>query len=75
MIKCQLSRLMGEHKMKVIDVARATGIHRNMITLLYRETATRIELEDIDKLCQFFNCEVGELFEFVPDNKKAEPRN
>lgn len=33
--------------MKVVDVARATGLHRNTITLLYDETATRINLETI----------------------------
>ena len=66
MIKCHLSRLMGERKMKVVDVARATGIHRNMITLLYKETATRIELEDLEKLCKLFDCKVSDLLEMVP---------
>lgn len=65
MIRCHLSRLMGERKLRVTDVARMTGIHRNMITLLYKETATRVELEDIERLCKLFDCEVGELFEVV----------
>lgn len=69
MLRCHLSRLMGERKMKVIDVARATGLHRNTVTLLYQETATRIELEAIEKLCELFGCSVGELFEYVRDNK------
>ncbi|AKJ27560.1 helix-turn-helix domain-containing protein [Caldimonas brevitalea] len=63
MIKCHLSRLMGERKLKILDVARQTGLHRNTITLLYHETAARVELETIDKLCEFFDVEVGELFE------------
>lgn len=70
MIKCHLSRLMGERKLKVIDVARATGLHRNTITLLYDETAVRIELEAMDKLCAFFGVEVGELFERVGDSAR-----
>lgn len=65
MIKCHLSRLMGEQKLKIIDVARETGLNRNTVTLLYKETATRIDLEAIDKLCDFFDCEVGDLFEKV----------
>ncbi len=65
MIRCHLSRLMGERKLRVTDVARMTGIHRNMITLLYKETATRVDLEDIERLCKLFACEVGELFEVV----------
>jgi len=69
-IKCHLSRMMGERKLKVTDVARETGIHRNMITLLYKETATRIDLLDIEKLCIFFGCKVGDLLEHA-DAKTA----
>lgn len=65
MIKCHLARLMGENKMKVMDVARETGLNRNTITLLYKETAQRVDLEAIDKLCDLFNCEVQDLFEKV----------
>jgi putative transcriptional regulator len=58
-IKCHLSRLMGERKLKISDVARDTGLHRNTITLLYQETATRVDLEAVNALCKYF--------EFVPD--------
>ncbi len=67
MIRCHLSRLMGERKLKIIDVARETGLHRNTITLLYNETATRVDLETVDALCRFFGCEIGQLLEFVDD--------
>ena len=69
MVKCHLSRLMGERKMKIVDVARETGLHRNTVTLLYNETATRIDLESIDRLCKLFGCQVGELFEYRDDEK------
>lgn len=65
MIKCHLSRLMGERKLKVVDVARETGLHRHTITALYKETAQRVEIESIDKLCELFDCSVGELLERV----------
>lgn len=67
MIKCHLSRLMGEKKMKIIDVARDAGLHRNTVTLLYNETANRVDLETVDRLCKLFQCKVGDLFEFFPD--------
>ena len=67
MIKCHLSRLMGERKVRVADVARDTGLHRNTVTLLYKETATQVDLDTIDRLCAYFDCGVGALFEFVPD--------
>lgn len=70
MIKCHLSRLMGERKIRVADVARDLGIHRNTITLLYDETATRVDLETLNKLCIYLNCRLDELLEFVPDETK-----
>lgn len=65
MVQCHLSRLMGERKMRIMDVARATGLHRNTVTLLYKETSTRVDLDAIEKLCRLFECGVGDLFEVV----------
>ena len=67
MIKCHLSRLMGERKLKIADVARDIEVNRGTITRLYQETATRVDLEVIDKLCGYFGCQVGDLLEFVEE--------
>lgn len=64
-IRCHLARFMGERKMKIMDVARETGLNRNTVTLLYKETAKKVDLDAIDKLCELFDCEVGEMFERV----------
>jgi len=65
MIKCHLSRLMGERKLKVIDVARDTGLHRNTVTLLYQESAVRIDLDTLETLCRYFHVSVGEFLELT----------
>jgi putative transcriptional regulator len=67
LIRCHLARLMGEHKMKIADVARDTGLNRNTVTLLYKETAKKVDLEAVEKLCELFNCQVSDLFEYVAD--------
>jgi putative transcriptional regulator len=69
MIKCHLSRLMGERRLKVVDVAREIGVHRNSITLLYNETANRVDLSTINALCKFFDCKIEDLLEFVDDDE------
>lgn len=69
MIKCHLSRLMGERKLKISDVARDTGLHRNTITLLYQETATRVDLDAIDALCRYLKVGVPEILEYIEDPK------
>lgn len=65
MIKCHLSTLMGKRKVRIADVSRDLGINRGTITRLYEESASRIELDVIEKLCKYFECEVGDLFEII----------
>ena len=55
---------MGERKLKIADVARDIGVHRNTITLLYYEKAQRIDFEVLDKLCKYFECAVSDLLEY-----------
>lgn len=64
-IKCNLSTYMGRDKLKIIDVARETGMNRATVSALYNEKAKKIDLEALDKLCALFHCQVGDLFEYV----------
>ncbi|MCF9047441.1 MULTISPECIES: helix-turn-helix domain-containing protein [Acinetobacter] len=71
MIRCRLSTLMGErHILKLSDVVRETGVNRNTLTSMYYDRAVRIELPVADKLCTYFNCNMHDLFEYFPDDKK-----
>jgi len=63
MIRCHFARLLGERKLKISDVARDTGINRGTLTRLYYETAERLEIEVLDKLCDFFGIELHELID------------
>lgn len=63
MIKCNLSKLMGEHKVNIQEVHEATGLNRNTISNLYHEKVKRVDFRTIDKLCNYFDCKVGDLLE------------
>lgn len=67
MIKCKLSNILGDRKLKVSDVARATGINRNTLYNMYKEETVRLEIDVLDKLCEFFNCNIEDLLEFHPN--------
>ncbi len=71
MLKCHLSRIMGEKRLKISDVSVATGINRGTLTRLYYEKASRVELETIDSLCEYLGCGVGDLFEYVSSRDRA----
>ena len=73
MIRCHLSTLMGRDKLRIADVSRRTGLNRSTITALYKETGTRIDLPAIEELCRLFDCQVGDLFEYVEDGSEGSP--
>lgn len=54
---------MGEKKLKISDVARATEINRGTITRLYQETAVRVEFDVLAKLCVYLECDISDLLE------------
>lgn len=65
MIQCKLALLMAEKKIRIADVVRDTGIPRGTLTRLYNETAVRVDLNDIDKLCAYFQCTTQDLLPYV----------
>ncbi|REJ23686.1 MAG: Cro/Cl family transcriptional regulator [Bacillaceae bacterium] len=69
MIKVHLSRIMGEKKLKIADVARMTGLHRNGIAKLYNEETDGIKFDTLDKICKALNCKVEDILEYVEDEK------
>lgn len=77
MIRCHLSRLLGERKLKISDVSRDTGLNRGILTRLYYETIERVELDVLDILCDYFKVGVNDLLEFLPtqpDDEKPRVR-
>jgi putative transcriptional regulator len=72
MIQCHFARLLGERKLKISDVARDTGINRGTLTRLYYETTERVELEVLDKLCDYFGIDLPELLERQATDRKSE---
>jgi len=71
MIRCNFARLLGERKLKISDVARDTGINRGTLTRLYYETAERLELEVLDRLCDYFGIDLPELIERIDTSAKT----
>lgn len=72
MVRIKLSELMGKEKMTRKRLAELTGIRPNTIGDLYREDVKKIDIQTLNKLCKVFNCEIGELLEYVPDNDEIE---
>lgn len=64
MISNNFSTILGAKRLKITDVAKNTGISRTTLTNLYYDRNTAISLEKLDKLCEYLQCGVGDLFEY-----------
>ena len=70
MIISNLAVLLAERKLKVADLVRSTGINKSTLHKLYNGELTRIDLETIDRICDYLDVQVGDLFVFEKDNKE-----
>ena len=66
MIKIRLSRILGERRLKIADVARDTGLNRGTLTRMYHETAERLDVDVLERLCTYLDCSLDQLIEYVP---------
>lgn len=67
MIRIRLSTLLGEKRWTQADLARRTGIRANTINELYHEMAERVNLEQLDRICDTLGCRLTDLLERIPN--------
>ena len=70
MIKIKLSDLLGKHKMTQKALAEEADIRPATVSKMYYEEVKRIDIKQLDNICKAFNCEISELLEYIPDDKK-----
>lgn len=70
-VHCKLSTLMGEKRYKIQDVFEKTGLSRATISNLYHDKMQRIDYETLGKLCKLFRCAVGDILEYVDEDKSV----
>jgi putative transcriptional regulator len=70
-IRNHLSRVMGEQRLKIQDVASRSGLAFTTVFDLYHGRAKRLDLETLNALCRVLGVQPGDLFSYVPDEPTA----
>ncbi|MCL6615867.1 MAG: helix-turn-helix transcriptional regulator [Anoxybacillus ayderensis] len=61
-VKTRLHVLMGEKKIRSINqLSKETGITRQTLTRIYNEESNQLDFATIEKLCDYFDCDIGDL--------------
>lgn len=68
MINIRLDYLLLDKRMKLKDLAEATGIALNNLSVLKTNKARAIRFSTLDSICKALGCTPGELLEYIPDD-------
>ena len=67
MINVRLDYVLLDRRMKLKDLAEATSLAVNNLSILKTNKARAIRFSTLNQLCKALNCTPGDLIEFVPD--------
>lgn len=60
-IRILLSNKLGEKRWTQAQLARKTGIRPNTISDIYNELVDKVNLEQLDQICEVLNCDLSEI--------------
>lgn len=52
------------------EISTATGIHRTTLSKIANHRGYNTTTDNVDKLCAYLGCAVGDLLEYIPDEKE-----
>ena len=67
MIKNNLSKILGEKRIKMSELQKLTGLGKTTVIRLYHDRTTNIDFNTLNKLCEALDCTTQELLEYIPD--------
>ena len=70
MINIRLDYLLLDRRMKLKDLAQATGLAVNNLSVLKTNKARAIRFSTLNSLCKALDCTPGDLIEYIPDENE-----
>jgi putative transcriptional regulator len=70
MIRLRLDYLLLDHQMKLKELAEATGIAMNNLSVLKTNKARAIRFSTLEAICKALKCQPGDLLEYTDDNPR-----
>ncbi len=67
MIKCRLSRLLGDRRMPILELKRRTDLSYVTLQNLYHEKTAGVTFYTIDRICKSLECNTDDLLEYVEE--------
>ncbi|HVK80630.1 MAG TPA: helix-turn-helix transcriptional regulator [Verrucomicrobiae bacterium] len=73
-IVVRLDMVLAHRKIRSNDLAHAIGITPANLSLLKSGKVKGVKFETIDAICEYLECQPGDLLEHVPNDSKKRTR-
>jgi len=67
MLKNNLSKIMGEKRLKIYELEKLSNISRSTLTRLYYNRANAINFNTLENLCRALDCSPSDILEILPE--------
>ncbi len=71
MINVRLDYLLVDRRMKLKELAEATGLAVNNLSILKTNKARAIRFSTLEAICKALECAPGDLLEYIGDEDNA----
>ena len=75
MIRFKIHELLADKRFRegrritLTELSEATGINRVTLSKMVNQRGYSTVTDNLDKLCKFFGCQIGDLAEYIPDEE------
>lgn len=69
MLRLNLPVLFAQKGLRVADAERDTDISRTTLYRMYNNESSRVDLEILEKLCHYLDCEPSDLFVYTKEDQ------
>ena len=76
MIRFRLKELLADksfresRRITYEEVSKETGINRTSLSKIANQKTYNTTTDNLDRLCAYFECDIGDLAEYIPDTYK-----
>lgn len=74
-IVINLDVMLAKRKKRLTDLSNAIGISIQNLSVMKTGKSLAIKLSTLNKICAFFQCQPGEILEWVPDEEDEASSN
>lgn len=70
MIKTKLKVVLAQREMTQTELSKRTGIRPPTLSAISTNQIKVVPMDVMDRMCKVLDCNVGDIFEYVPDEEE-----